>query len=165
MSNDLVVQKKETRFSCVTQESAGGRISINPKEERITSVIAHTVLAKGELAFKEGVKIDGEVQGSVQFGLDDGMCIVSKSGVVEGNISGPRALILGTVEGDVDITGVVMVAASAVIIGKIRYGRLIVCDGAQISGALDMNTSKRASASADSNPESSAVVHLKRAAN
>lgn len=45
------------------------------------------------------MKIDGSVKGDVTFGLTDGLCIVSAGALVEGNLRGPRALILGEVQG------------------------------------------------------------------
>jgi len=163
MSTQVAVQKKETGFSMVTQESLGRRISINPREEHLTTVISRTSRMRGELTFEEGVKIDGEVQGSVEFGTTDGLCIISKSAVVEGDIKGPRAFILGTIQGDVDIDGVLLLAPTAVVIGNISYGRLIVCEGAQISGQLNMNTKKRTLPLPDEQPASSGVVRLKQA--
>lgn len=142
MGTQLVEQKSPTRFSAITQQTLGRRISINPLEERITSIVASSARIQGNLAYEEGVKVDGEIKGSLEFGRDDGLCIVSRSAVVDGDIKGPRAFILGTVEGDITIDGLVVIAPTAVIIGNITYGRIIVLEGAQISGQISMNVAK-----------------------
>jgi cytoskeletal protein CcmA (bactofilin family) len=143
MENQIAVPRKETGFSMVTQESLGRKISINPREERITTVFSESSRMKGDFLLKDGIKIDGSIEGSVIFGTDDGMCIVSKTGVVDGSIAGPRAFILGTVQGDIAIEGVLLLAPSAVVMGNVSYGRLIVLDGAQVSGQFNMNTRKQ----------------------
>lgn len=132
----VVDRKPQTGFELVRQETMGRRICINPKEERVTTVIGQNSHLIGDLRFKEGVKIDCSIKGTVTFGTEDGLCIVSKGAVVEGNIQGPRALILGTINGDIDTSGLLLLAPSAVVVGNVSYGRLIVCEGAQISGQM-----------------------------
>lgn len=130
--------KPHTGFELVRQETMGRRLCINPKEERVTTVIGQNSKLTGDLCFQEGVKIDCEVKGTITFGTDDGLCIISKGAVVEGNIQGPRALVLGTINGDIDTSGLLLLAPSAVVVGNVSYGRLIVCEGAQISGRMNV---------------------------
>ena len=49
---------------------------------------------------------------------------------------GPRALILGRVTGDVCIDGLLLLAPGSVVDGNVSYGRIIVYDGAEISGTM-----------------------------
>lgn len=163
-NTQVAVHKPETGFSMITQENLGRKISINTREERITTVFAATSRMRGDFVLEEGLKIDGSFEGSLKFGTEDGMCIVSKSAVVDGNLAGPRAFILGTVQGDLVIDGVLLLAPSAVVMGNVTYGKLIVCEGAQISGQLGMNAPKPALSMAESDSDSSPVVRLRQPA-
>lgn len=145
MNNSLVAQPKKTAgagFSMITQEELPRRISINPQQERITTVIAARSSMRGDFCFNEGVKIDGNIDGSVIFGADDGMCIISKNATVAGSVAGPRALILGTIKGDLHVSGTLVLAPGSMVDGNVSYGRLVVYDGAQISGSLQMAGSR-----------------------
>lgn len=127
----------------VCQDNAPRRISVNPVEERITSVIGGRSRLVGDQLYEEGVKIDGEIEGTVRFGTDDGLCILSKTGVINGTLIGPRAMIMGSVHGDVYIDGLLLLAPGSVIDGNITYGRLVVYDGAQIHGTMRCSLQQR----------------------
>ena len=132
----LVPSNRNTAFSMIQTDNPSQRLSVNPKEERVTSVHAVNSCFVGDLEYQDGVKIDGNVKGTVRFGTDDGLCIISKSANVEGNLIGPRALILGHVTGDVCIDGLLLLAPGSVVDGNVSYGRIIVYDGAEISGTM-----------------------------
>ncbi|TVO55936.1 bactofilin family protein [Denitromonas halophila] len=126
-----------TNFSALRQDNAPRRLSIDPVAENITTVISADSEIEGTLSFRQGVKIDGVVKGDIKFGLNDGLCIVSKGGSVEGSIRGPRALIMGEVEGDVEVAGMLVLAPTAVIIGSVKCAKFIVYDGAAITGSIE----------------------------
>lgn len=138
------LNEKPTNFAMIRQDNAPKRMRINPVEERITTVLSGRSTLKGELRFSEGVKIDCTVHGDVHFGEDDGLCILSKGALVDGTINGPRALIMGEVQGGVDIQGTLVLAPSAVVVGNVRCGKLIVYDGANILGSIETVKSKSA---------------------
>lgn len=140
MSTAVALREKETpNFSSIADQSLASRkVSINVKGERITTVISVGTEMHGDLRLKEGIKLDGDMRGSLTFGVEDGLCVISKSGTLQGNLHGPKALIMGAVEGDVHISGMLMLAPGAMIMGNVYYGRLIVHDGAQISGSMNM---------------------------
>ena len=123
-------------FAAIDTRNPPQRLRIDPRSERITSVISDRTSLRGDVDYEEGVKIDGLVQGTVRFGIDDGLGIVAKSAVIEGNLIGPKALVLGEIRGDVEISGLLVVCPGASIEGNVSYGRIIVYDGANISGNL-----------------------------
>lgn len=124
-------------FATIRQDSAPRKLKINPQDERITTVLAASTCLEGTLRFKEGVKIDGKVKGDVIFGMEDGLCIVSNGAVVEGNLKGPKALILGEVQGNVEVATTLVLAPSAVVVGSVRCGRFVVYDGASVTGSIE----------------------------
>lgn len=144
MSQTTAVDRvqKQQAFANLPTDYTQRRISINVVNERITTVIASGSRMTGDLQLKEGIKIDGDLCGTLTFGLDDGLGIISRYATVQGDVYGPRALIMGTVEGDLHIHGLVVLAPTAMILGNVYYDRIMVYDGAQISGALKMNSTR-----------------------
>lgn len=143
MNTALVKHNPHQRptFDVLAHESQFSRkLRINVVDENIRTVISSDAQMTGALNLHGGVKLDGHMQGDLTFGLDDGLGIISKNATLQGNLHGPRALIMGTVEGDVFIHGLLMLAPSAMVMGNIYYDRLVVHDGAQISGGMHMNS-------------------------
>lgn len=149
MTGSMVVhQATQTGFDRIATESQSTRkVSINVKSERVSTVISVGTQVLGDVVLQEGVKLDGDLRGNLTFGVEDGLCIISRSATLEGELRGPRALIMGTVEGDVHIHGLLMLAPSALVMGNVYYDRLVVHDGAQISGGMHMNHSRALPAS------------------
>lgn len=150
----LIKRREQTKpFSAIRQEDAPRKISIDTKRERITSVIAKGAVLEGNLTYAEGVKVDGRVRGTLRFGCEDGLGIVAPGGLVEGNFIGPKGLILGEVQGDVEVEGVLVIGATGTVVGDIRCGRLVVADGAGIEGT--MSTIRKTSSTKQIEAESS----------
>ena len=152
-------------FANVNASNLPKRISINPTDERVTTLIADTALFRGEMVLQEGIKIDGVFEGDLEFGTDDGLCIVAKTGQVVGNIKGPKALIMGTIQGEIEITGTVVIAHTAKIIGHLRYGKLVVYEGANIEGSMHkIVTGQHFDASKEGMSHQADIVPLQRTA-
>lgn len=147
-----------TNFAALRQDNAPRRLSIDPSAERITTVVAADAELEGTLTFRNGVKIDGAVKGDVVFGKDDGLCVVSKGANIDGSLRGPRALIMGEVQGDVEIAGTLVLAPTAVIIGSVQCGKFIVYDGASIVGSIE--TRKANAEDAVKTEEANVVVQI-----
>lgn len=138
-----VRQGTSAGFDKVAQDSKQTRkVSINVVRERITTVISAGTELVGNITLKEGVKLDGDMRGTLTFGIDDGLGIISRSATLQGDLYGPRALIMGTIEGDVYVHGLLMLSPTALVMGNVYYDRLIVHDGAQISGSMHMNRAR-----------------------
>lgn len=156
MSTSVAVISTDRTFEQGSTDSRNTKkISINVRKERVSTVISETAKFVGDLTLAEGIKLDGHIQGTLNFGQEDGLCIISKSATLEGDMHGPRALIMGTVEGDVFIHGLLMLSPSAIILGNVHYERLIVHDGAQIAGGMHTMRSRALSAPAKNDSESS----------
>lgn len=110
--------------------------SIDVKAENIKSVIAQGEYFEGHLRFQRGIKIDGHVKGNIEFGITDGMLVINDKARVDGNIYGPRAIIVGEVIGDIIITGRLIVLPQAKIRGDIAAGTLQFHEGASIEGRI-----------------------------
>lgn len=110
--------------------------AIDVKAENIKSIIAQGEYFEGNLRFQRGIKIDGHVKGNIEFGLTDGMLVVNDKGLVEGDIYGPRAIIVGEVVGNIMISGRLIVLPSARIHGDIAAGTLQLHEGSSLDGRI-----------------------------
>lgn len=110
--------------------------SIDIQAENIKSVIAAGESFDGNLRLQRGIKIDGYVKGNIEFGLTDGMLVVTHKATVEGNIIGPRAIIVGEVIGNIMIAGRLIILPSAKIHGDIAAGALQMHEGATMNGRI-----------------------------
>ena len=158
----LAQRNQRTNFSMIRQDNAPKRISINPIDEKVSSVISANSRLEGNLSFADGLKIDGVIAGNVTFGTEDGLCILSKGARFEGSLFGPRAFILGEVEGDIEVQGTLVLAPSAVVVGKIRCGKFVVYDGASISGSIEtIQSPTKQKLEQDAHEDARGVVKLK----
>lgn len=110
--------------------------AIDVRAENIKSIIAQGEYFEGHLRFQRGLKVDGHIKGNVEFGLTDGMLVVNDKAIVEGDILGPRAIIVGEVVGNLMVTGRLIILPTARIRGDIAAGTLQIHEGASIDGRI-----------------------------
>ena len=123
-----------SRSQLVTNENRPQLVDV--KVENIKSVIAAGECFDGNMRFQNGAKIDGRIKGNVEFGITDGMLVLNNSGIIEGDIVGPRAIIVGEVIGNIMTTGKLIILPSAVIHGDIAAGTLHIHEGACVNGRI-----------------------------
>ena len=122
---------------------------------RKTSVIGPTLKFKGELSANEDLIIEGEIEGTIAH--QDKNLTVGKEGRVRADIDARTVEIYGKVEGDIHGEDIVKLAKSADVKGNIRCARIVMEDGAQFSGRIDMSQ-KTKSASKPANKPTSLPV-------
>ena len=107
------------------------------KIPRISSIIGEHNLIKGELHFSGGLHLDGQVQGDVVGQQDmNSTLVISKSGLVEGNVKVFNLILDGTIVGDVEAENKVQLMGSARVIGTVCYRMLEMAEGAEVNGKL-----------------------------
>jgi len=118
-------------------ESVEPTVSTSPDvRRRKTSVIGPTLKFKGELSANEDLIIEGEIEGTIAH--QDKNLTVGKEGRVKADIDARTVEIYGKVEGDIHGEDIVKLAKSADVKGNIRCARIVMEDGAQFSGRIDM---------------------------
>ncbi len=90
----------------------------------------------GKLSFKDTVRIDGRFEGEIS---SENTLIVGEAGHVQANIKSATVIVSGTVEGDIQSSSQVTLHKSAVVNGNITTHRLVVEDGAQLNGQIEMS--------------------------
>ncbi|MGB5627505.1 MAG: polymer-forming cytoskeletal protein, partial [Woeseiaceae bacterium] len=109
---------------------------------RKTSVIGPTLKFKGELSANEDLIIEGEIEGTIAH--QDKNLTVGKEGRVKADINARTVEIYGRVEGDIHGEDVVKLAKSADVKGNIYCARIVMDDGAQFSGSIEMSPKNKA---------------------
>lgn len=107
------------------------------KIPRISSILGEHSLIKGELHFAGGLHLDGQVLGNVIAEPDsNATLVVSKTGVVEGNVRVVNLILDGTIAGDVEADGKVQLMEGAKVTGTVQYRLLEMAAGAAVNGKL-----------------------------
>jgi len=105
------------------------------------SVIGKTLFVRGELEAAEDMLIEGRVEGSIKHTARE--LTIGASGVVNADIDAKNLVIEGTVEGNIVGAESVVIRESADVRGNVYTGRISIADGAQFSGTVDMDLSRR----------------------
>lgn len=122
----------------------------------------HTLISRaakivGDLHFSGDLQIEGKICGNViAEGDKDAKLVVAESGLVEGDIRAPVAVINGKVVGDIHSSKHIELAAKAIVEGSIHYQLIEMVKGSQVNGNLIFNGT--AEASAPTKPSSSSVT-------
>lgn len=104
---------------------------------RSVSYIGPGLRLTGEIVAEEGLVIEGEVEGTIT--STDKNLTVGKKGRVTGDIIGSEIELRGRVEGEIFSDVLVRLYSSAVVEGKIYCKRLVLDEGAEFNGSVDMN--------------------------
>ena len=107
-------------------------------------LIGSGTVVEGNIRFKGGLRIDGEVLGSVSVADGGaGALVVSELGRVRGPVHAHHLVVNGTIEGPVQSDEVLELQPKAKILGNVRYRSLEMHPGAMIEGALAPLDSER----------------------
>jgi len=101
----------------------------------------------GKLSFKDTVRIDGKFDGQIS---SENTLIVGETGVVKAEIRSEIVIISGEVHGDVYAKAQITLHKTATMFGNLHTKSLMVEDGAQFNGSVEMGGS--------SNPKGKPVV-------
>jgi cytoskeletal protein CcmA (bactofilin family) len=104
--------------------------------KRSVSVIGPTLRFKGELQANEDLVIEGQIEGTIAH--QEKNLTIGEQGKVAANIHAKIVEIHGEVDGDVRGDQIVKLHRTAVVKGNIQSPRLVMEDGANFSGSVDM---------------------------
>lgn len=111
---------------------------------RIDSLIGAGTRIEGSICFTGGLRIDGEVKGSViaAEGATSSVLVVSEHARIEGRVSVAHLVMNGTVVGPVFVTQSLEMQSKARIVGDVDYAVIEMQQGAVIEGRLLHSASK-----------------------
>lgn len=100
-------------------------------DSKMNCVVATGTRIEGDFKTTEHVRIDGILKGTIEC---DKKLVLGKSARLEGKLKARDAVIMGSVEGDLQIAGLLKLESTAAIKGDIRAQKIIVEEGARYDG-------------------------------
>jgi cytoskeletal protein CcmA (bactofilin family) len=107
------------------------------KQPAIKSLIAQGSRVEGDVHFTDGLRIDGQVMGSVRAESGEGgLLVISAQAKVEGAVHAAHVIINGEVVGPVHASVLLELQPKARITGDVFYKALEMHQGATICGKM-----------------------------
>jgi cytoskeletal protein CcmA (bactofilin family) len=92
------------------------------------------------------------VEGSVEATMDSRVIQISERGSFKGSAEIDIAEIRGEFDGNLTVRQKLVIYSTGKVTGRVRYGKLVVEEGGQLSGEIDFGTSAPARAANDKRP-------------
>jgi cytoskeletal protein CcmA (bactofilin family) len=104
---------------------------------RIDILLGKSARIYGDVEFSGGLHLEGQVFGNVRaLGGEPSTLSVTEDGCIEGSVVVTNIVLNGTVKGDIQATGRVVLGAQAKVQGNVYYGVIETALGAEIMGKL-----------------------------
>jgi cytoskeletal protein CcmA (bactofilin family) len=94
------------------------------------------VKINGQIYSKEDLYVDGDVEGTIE--LQEHRLTIGPNGRVRSNVEAREVVILGNVQGNVDVSDKLEVRKDACVVGDITTARIVIEDGAYFKGSIDI---------------------------
>lgn len=122
-------------------------------QKRIDSLIGAGTVVHGNVEFRGGLRIDGQVEGDLTtVGGESGTLVVSEEARVDGQVTVSHVVINGMVNGPVRADDYLELQSKARVVGDLQYRTLEMHLGAVVKGRLT-----------HAEPQAAPVVELRRA--
>ncbi len=105
---------------------------------REPAVIGPSILVKGDLTGEEDLKVEGRVEGKIDF--KQNRVTIAKSGRVKADVYGKLVMVEGEVEGKLFAQDQIIVRSSGSVRGSLSAPRVSIEDGARFKGTIDMDS-------------------------
>lgn len=99
-------------------------------------VLGRQITVRGTLTGEEDLVVEGRIEGSVSLA---GHLIVAQGGVLEADLDVESIEVHGEVRGDIVASQSITIDKGANVSGNVRAPRVIIHDGAQFQGAVEMD--------------------------
>lgn len=117
------------------------------------SSISEGLKIKGEVQGTEDLRVDGEIEGKIN--LPGAVVVIGPKGRVNGDVQAREVVLEGSVRGNLAARERVRIATTGKLEGDVAAERLVVEEGAHVSGRVDAGAGE-ARAQAASRPAPSA---------
>ena len=114
------------------------------------NIMAQGTSIVGNIESDGTIKIDGRLKGNINA---KGKVVVGVTGVIEGNINCKESSILGKVTGQITISELLSIKASANVTGDIITSKLHVEPGALLNGTCKMSNSNETQSRQTASPK------------
>ena len=101
------------------------------------TVIGESIVIMGDLTGQEDITINGTLEGDINFRENN--IYIGETGRVNANVEGQNISVEGEVKGELRATAQVTLKPSGRVTGDIRAPRVVLDDGCQFRGSIDMD--------------------------
>jgi cytoskeletal protein CcmA (bactofilin family) len=102
-----------------------------------TTLISSGTTLKGDISSNGDLRIDGTIIGNIH---SNAKIVIGATGVVEGDISGNQADIVGKVSGNIRAKELIQLRGESLVTGNLYAGKLQVEPSATFNGQCHMGT-------------------------
>lgn len=99
--------------------------------------IGATIVITGEVTSNEDVTIDGRLDGHLL--VRDAALTIGERAQIQADVRGARVVVRGLVTGAISASERIELTPTATVDGSLSANRVIVADGAQFNGKIDMD--------------------------
>src|SRR6266487_5001228 len=110
-------------------------IDANPQERRMTAWVGKSLKIQGHVVSDDNLTIDGTVEGTIVVG--DHSLTVGPGATVKADLTARVINVSGAVVGKVRARELLILGATASVVGEIVADRLRMADGAVVTGSVD----------------------------
>ena len=111
-----------------------------PDERRMAAWIGKSLCIEGRIVSTDNLTINGQVEGTIEVG--DNTLAIGAGATVTADLAARAVTISGAVKGSVVAKERVDVRATGSVVGDITAPRLVLADGAVITGKIDAGPRK-----------------------
>ena len=108
----------------------------NTQQSNEKAFISSSIIITGDISGKEDIVINGSVEGTIDFREHN--VLIGQSGRVNANVIAKTINVDGEVKGELRANEQVTINPSGRLIGDIRAPRVVLSDGCQFKGSVDM---------------------------
>lgn len=106
-----------------------------PVQPSGASIIAAGTTVKGDISSTGDIRIDGTLQGNIQ---STAKVVIGANGVVEGDITGQQADIMGKITGTIKVKELLQLKGGCTVSGNIHASKLQIETNANFNGQCHM---------------------------
>jgi cytoskeletal protein CcmA (bactofilin family) len=107
------------------------------KKESAMATIGESVSIVGDVTGKEDLVINGSIEGDINLREND--IVIGAKGRINANVAAENITVKGEVKGELRASVQVTIKPSGKVVGDIRAPRVILDDGCQFKGSVDMD--------------------------
>lgn len=126
-------------------ETGADQFSQNKVKEHRRSVLSPSITVKGDISGSEDLVLEGKMEGSIN--LPKNEIMIGPDGQVKANITALKVSVEGRLIGDIRGSERVIIKHSGHVEGNIVAPRVVLEDGCQFKGSVEMNIEPGSSAS------------------
>ena len=125
-----------TGFGNTSHAAPSTSMSTGTSSGRLVN-IGQTIFIKGELTGTEDLTIEGRVEGKIE--LKDHNLTIGPNGKIKADVFAKNIVITGELLGNAFASEKVEITNAGILRGDITAPRIVIADGAQFKGSVDMD--------------------------